>query len=88
MLSYLQLLENPSFLPAFSRCVGRIRSIGDRTVREIITYSANNGQTLFKTCIRLAEGATIVKLNDGQRKGMKEFVAMIMKLTGLAHNVS
>lgn len=89
ILSYLQLLDNPSYIPAFTRCLLRLKNIGESTVRALLATALAQKQSVFKICQRLVEGSgLVVKVNEGQKKAIKEFVKMILDLAGLADSVS
>lgn len=89
VLSYLQLLENSSFLPAFSRCCLRIPKVGEKTLQDILAV-AREGDDLstFQVCLRIAQGSTIVRVNSSQRTGIIKFTKMVTTLSQAAKEVS
>lgn len=87
ILSYLQLLENPSFAPALTRCLNRVRSVGEKLVRDIFRVGRERGESAFTICRKLSEGSGCVKVNDNQRRGIREFVVIVMKVTQEAQAV-
>ncbi|GAA5966335.1 hypothetical protein JCM21900_003099 [Sporobolomyces salmonicolor] len=79
LLSYLQLLSNPSYTPALSRVLNTPRrGIGDKTQREILATAARKGITAFEVCVRIANGQGLVQgLTQAQKKGVKALVEIV-----------
>ncbi|GAA5937445.1 hypothetical protein JCM3775_006616 [Rhodotorula graminis] len=84
MLSYLQLVSNPSYTPALLRVLNvPKRGIGDKTQRDIVSAGTTGGGKkgasagAWGVCMQLAQGRTIVKMTDAQRKGIKALVLLV-----------
>ncbi|GAA5896051.1 hypothetical protein JCM5296_006229 [Sporobolomyces johnsonii] len=79
LLSYLQLLSNPSYSPALSRVLNTPRrGIGDKTQREILATAARKGMSAFEVCVRIANEQGLVQgLTQAQKKGVRALVEIV-----------
>ncbi|KDE07224.1 hypothetical protein MVLG_02447 [Microbotryum lychnidis-dioicae p1A1 Lamole] len=86
MISYLQLVDNPSYTAAFVRVVNTpLRGIGDKTIRDIIAQARLKNLSAFELCNKLANGSGQVSLTSKQKNGIKFFVGLILELQRKAH---
>ncbi|SGY83222.1 BQ5605_C009g05624 [Microbotryum silenes-dioicae] len=86
MISYLQLVDNPSYTAAFVRVVNTpLRGIGDKTIRDIIAQARLKNLSAFELCNKLANGSGQVSLTSKQKDGIKFFVGLILELQRKAH---
>ncbi|BGP43735.1 ATP-dependent DNA helicase srs2 [Rhodotorula kratochvilovae] len=78
LLSYLQLISNPSYTPALLRVLNTPRrGLGDKTQREIAAVGVAKRIGAFEVCRRIANGQGLVKVTDTQRKGVKALVQLV-----------
>ncbi|GJN94058.1 hypothetical protein Rhopal_007122-T1 [Rhodotorula paludigena] len=79
LLSYLQLLSNPSYSPALLRVLNvPRRGIGDKTQREIGNVAERKQVSAFEVCVRVANGQGLVQgLTGAQRKAIKGLVELV-----------
>ncbi|KWU42477.1 UvrD/REP type DNA helicase [Rhodotorula sp. JG-1b] len=79
MLSYLQLISNPSYSPALARVLNiPRRGIGDKTQAHIVDVAAQKGIPAFEICVRIAKGQNAVSgLTGAQKKGIKALVEVV-----------
>ncbi|GAA6025159.1 hypothetical protein JCM10207_008919 [Rhodosporidiobolus poonsookiae] len=82
MLSYLQVVSNPSYRPALERVVNvPRRGIGDKTVKEIFAAADRKNISAFEVLVKVVnghEGLGLVKgLTAAQRKGVKSLVETV-----------
>ncbi|GAA5891913.1 hypothetical protein JCM6882_007403 [Rhodosporidiobolus microsporus] len=82
LLSYLQLISNPTYSPALIRIINvPRRGLGDKTIREISAAGERKGISAFEVCVKLANGAEglgLVKgLTGNQRKAIKGLVQVV-----------
>lgn len=97
MLSYLQLVSNPSYTPALLRVLNvPKRGIGDKTQRDIVSAGTSGGggggkkgasASAWGVCLQLAQGRTVVKMTDAQRKGIKALVLLVKEARKKADEV-
>ena len=96
MLSYLQLVSNPSYTPALLRVLNvPKRGIGDKTLRDIVSAGPSAGgggkkgasASAWGVCLQLAQGRTVVKMTDAQRKGIKALVLLVKEARKKADEV-
>ncbi|KAL8281470.1 hypothetical protein RQP46_006154 [Phenoliferia psychrophenolica] len=81
MLSYLQLIDCPTYTPAFARVVNTPkRGIGEKTVRDILALAKLKKLTAFEVCVRIANGGGMTGVTTAQRKALKQFVKVILEL--------
>ncbi|SCZ97874.1 BZ3500_MvSof-1268-A1-R1_Chr3-3g06427 [Microbotryum saponariae] len=86
IISYLQLVDNPSYTAAFVRVVNTpLRGIGDKTIRDIIAQARLKNLSAFELCKKLANGSGQVSLTSKQKNGMQFFVELILELQRKAH---
>lgn len=79
MLSYLQLISNPSYSPALARVLNvPRRGIGDKTQKQIFDVAEQKRIPAFEICVRIARGQDgISGLTGAQRKGIKTLVQVV-----------
>ncbi|GAA6051585.1 hypothetical protein JCM3770_003484 [Rhodotorula araucariae] len=78
ILSYLQLISNPSYTPALLRVLNTPRrGLGDKTQKEIAAVGAAKRVGAFEVCRRIANGQSLVKVTDAQRRGVKALVQLV-----------
>lgn len=79
MLSYLQLISNPSYSPALARVLNvPRRGIGDKTQAHIFDVAAQKGISAFEICVRIAKGQNAVSgVTGAQKKGIKALVEVV-----------
>ncbi|GAA5941279.1 uncharacterized protein JCM15063_006424 [Sporobolomyces koalae] len=80
MLSYLQLLSNPSYNPALQRILNvPKRSLGDKAQTSIFDNARANGLSAFELLVRIANGSAkgLVSVSAAQKKQIKLLVEII-----------
>jgi DNA helicase-2/ATP-dependent DNA helicase PcrA len=82
LLSYLQLIHNPSYSPALLRVINvPRRGLGDKTLKELSAAAERKKISAFEVCVKLANGAEglgLVKgLTGSQRKAIKGLVECV-----------
>lgn len=89
MLSYFQLVENPSYTAAFLRVVNvPTRSIGDKTAKAILLAAQKYKLSPFDIAVKLANRSQVVTgITEPQRKGLREFVTAVRDLRNSADKV-
>ena len=88
VLSYLQLIDCPTYTPAFARVVNTPkRGIGEKTVRDILAVAKLKSLTAFEVCVRIANGGGMTGVTTAQRKGLKQFVKLVLDLRKEAEEV-
>lgn len=80
IVAYLQLIDNPSYTAAFSRCAARIKDIGTKTLSDLIGVSKARGISAFTLCVKLAAGETEMAVTKTKRKRLEEFVKLVQLL--------
>jgi DNA helicase-2/ATP-dependent DNA helicase PcrA len=54
------------------------RTIGDKTVREIVATAEKKKISQFEVCVKIANGQSIVQgITIGQRKGLRSLVELV-----------
>ncbi|ORY73640.1 P-loop containing nucleoside triphosphate hydrolase protein [Leucosporidium creatinivorum] len=85
LLSYLQLIDNPSYTSAFTRIINvPKRGLGEKSVKEILGVAKKKGWTAWDVAVKLAKGSGVVGLTSAQRKGVREFVKTVSEARGWA----
>ncbi|KAG8921353.1 hypothetical protein FRC02_000289 [Tulasnella sp. 418] len=88
ILAYLQLVDNPSFNPAFHRVVNvPARAIGDKSVQDLENLAKTKGWSSLYAAERICQGkiaASDCKSVTRLKKQLPAFVAVIRKLKDLA----
>ncbi|CAL1703524.1 unnamed protein product [Somion occarium] len=86
ILAYMQVIDNPQFIPAFSRAVNTpSRGIGEKTISEMLTRAA----TLNLSPLEVAERIYDEQMPDIKppvRRKLKSFIEPIKNLRKLANN--
>ncbi|GAA6006862.1 hypothetical protein JCM11491_003209 [Sporobolomyces phaffii] len=79
ILSYLQLLSNPSYSPALQRILNvPRRALGDKAAKSIFDHAAARGSSPFEVCVEAAKGgAGAVSFGAAQKKAIKGLVEII-----------
>ncbi|GAA5902404.1 ATP-dependent helicase [Sporobolomyces salmoneus] len=78
LLSYLQLLSNPSYTPALQRVLNTPkRALGEKAQSSIFENARTNGLSPFEVCQRIGKGGGGVTLGAAQKKAVKGFVEVI-----------
>ncbi|GAA6042157.1 hypothetical protein JCM8097_004990 [Rhodosporidiobolus ruineniae] len=82
ILSYLQLIHNPSYTPALLRVINvPRRGLGDKTLKELQSAAERKKITAFEVCVKIVnghEGLGLVKgLTTGQRKALRGLVECV-----------
>ncbi|GAA5881915.1 hypothetical protein JCM3774_001294 [Rhodotorula dairenensis] len=79
MLSYLQLISNPSYSPALARVLNvPRRGIGDKTQGHIFDVAEQKRIPAFEICVRTAKGQDAISgLTGAQRKAIKTLVQVV-----------
>lgn len=89
ILSYLQLVDNPSYTAAFSRIINvPKRGIGEKTTHEMLNIAKKKGWTAWDVAVKLAKGSGVVNVTSMQRKGVREFVKVVSEMRAAAEEVS
>ncbi|KAF7976974.1 hypothetical protein HWV62_5051 [Athelia sp. TMB] len=84
LLAYLQIVDNPQFVPAFSRAINTPgRGIGDKTLGEILVRAVQLGMSPLAVVERIYDGR-IPDVKPPVRKKVKGFVEPIRVLRKLA----
>ncbi|KAG9030179.1 hypothetical protein FRB95_004272 [Tulasnella sp. JGI-2019a] len=88
ILGYLQLVDNPSYNPAFNRIVNvPARSVGDKSLAEIEAIAKSKGWSNMETAEKICQGAVSSKdtrVTNKLRKDLPSFIKTIKTLRQLA----
>ncbi|KAI0259900.1 P-loop containing nucleoside triphosphate hydrolase protein [Gloeopeniophorella convolvens] len=86
LLAYLQVLDNPSFLPAFTRIVNvPPRGLGEKSVSQIIARAENDKKSPLETMERIADGK-IPDTKPPLRKKIAPFVKVMHEMRKAAES--
>lgn len=90
MISYLQLVDNPSYTSAFTRIINvPKRQLGDKTIRDLLAVAKLKGLTAFEMAVKCANGSGLIKgLTSNQRNGLRRFVEVVRDVRKAAEEVS
>ncbi|KAI5478522.1 ATP-dependent DNA helicase [Pseudohyphozyma bogoriensis] len=81
LLSYLQLVDCLSYTSAFARVVNTPkRGIGEKTVRDILAAAKLRKISAFEVCVRVVNGSGVVGVTTAQKKGLRQFVKVVLEL--------
>lgn len=87
VLAYLQLVDNPAYVPAFSRVVNvPQRGIGQKTVAEILTTAGRKGLSPLEVVERIYEGR-MPDIKPPVKRKVADFVLAVKVLRKLALEV-
>lgn len=87
VLAYLQLVDNPAYVPAFARVVNvPQRGIGQKTITELLTVSGKKGLSPLEVVERIHEGR-IPDIKPPIKRKVAEFVHVLRDLRKLALKV-
>ncbi|KZT51747.1 P-loop containing nucleoside triphosphate hydrolase protein [Calocera cornea HHB12733] len=84
LLAYLQLVDNPKYVPGFIRVINvPKRSIGDRSVEEIMKRAKQKGVSPMEVVEKIADGRW-PDIKPSIKSKLREFVNVIQTLRKLA----
>ncbi|KAF5391670.1 hypothetical protein D9757_002375 [Collybiopsis confluens] len=84
LLAYLQLADNPQFVPAFIRAVNTpARGIGEKTVAELLSRVAQSNRPVMELVEKIHDGAT-PDIKPAVKRKLGSFVTAIRTLRSLA----
>ncbi|KAG0145759.1 hypothetical protein CROQUDRAFT_658266 [Cronartium quercuum f. sp. fusiforme G11] len=87
ILAYLQLADNPTFVPAFERIINvPKRAIGVTTIKAIKEAAKASGVSPIEILIRSVKGKDYPGLSHSHRSKFKIFLAVIFKIQTLARS--
>ncbi|KAK7689081.1 hypothetical protein QCA50_007772 [Cerrena zonata] len=86
VLSYLQVIDNPQFIPAFSRAVNiPSRGIGDKSISEILSRAASLNKSPLEVVEGIYEGR-MADIKPSVKRKLKSFVEPVQELRTLAND--
>ncbi|KAJ3478605.1 hypothetical protein NLI96_g9642 [Meripilus lineatus] len=84
ILAYLQIIDNPQYLPAFSRCINvPSRTIGEKSVSEILMKAAKMNMSPMEALERICDGKT-PDIKPAVKRKAAPFIKAIRELRKLA----
>ncbi|KZT73601.1 UvrD/REP type DNA helicase [Daedalea quercina L-15889] len=87
LLAYLQLIDNPHFVPAFSRVINvPARGIGEKTIAEILSTAERLKLSPLDVVMRIYEG-TLPDIKPNVKRKLATFVPPMQQLQKLAREV-
>ncbi|GAA5859197.1 hypothetical protein JCM8547_008911 [Rhodosporidiobolus lusitaniae] len=90
LLSYLQLIHNPSYTPALLRVLNTPRrGLGDKTIKDLTSAAEKKGLSTFEVCVRLVNGQVNglgmgKGLGPAQKKALGGLVKVVRDVRKLA----
>lgn len=88
ILAFLRLLENPADTVSFLRTINLPkRGFGEATLEKILLLAGHNKWNILQVCQKLLEDGSLVRLNQKQQQGLKEYYNLLLTLKKLSHEV-
>ncbi|KIM80482.1 hypothetical protein PILCRDRAFT_9658 [Piloderma croceum F 1598] len=86
LLAYLQIIDNPHFVPGFSRAINTPnRGIGDKTLKEILARATNLNLSPLSVVEQIYDGQ-IPDVKPSAKKKLKAFIEPLRTLRRLAES--
>lgn len=89
LLSFLYMIASDNDFIAFSRSLSLLKGgLGEVTLEKLRKSASEQGSSVLRVALNIAQGESALKVTEKQRKGLQEYLTLIAELRTLAKTLS